>query len=96
MTGWEGEPMIHTDTFYERKIHARHLLGKPRYGPRRIDNMLEQLRRQRRTDHRRGGKDTVSQTAEEQHRHAHDVREPFCDLRVIPIEYIARGRVTIA
>ena len=41
-------------------------------------------------------KQSVAESSEKQDSDAYYVREPFGYLRIVPIEYIARGRVVIA
>ena len=95
MTGREGEPIIHPYAFNERQLDIRHVRCEPRKGTRGIDNMLEQLGREGGEDHRRRGKNTVPYPAKQQQSDADDIREPLRYVRVIPIKYIARGRMTV-
>ena len=96
MTGGEGEPIVHSYAFDEGQLDIGIVGCEPCDRSRGIDNMLDELGRKRREDHRRGGKDAVPYPAEEQKEHTDDIGEPFCDSGVIPIKYIARGRMTVA
>ena len=58
--------------------------------------MFDNLRKEGREEHSSRCKHTISDTTEKQDRDADDIREPLGHVRVIPIEYIARGRVTVA
>ena len=48
MTGGEGEPMVHLYAFYQRQLGLRHKHLKPCHRTRGIDDMLEDLRGERR------------------------------------------------
>lgn len=58
--------------------------------------MLDNLRGKRRERLAGGRKQSVSEASEKQDSDAYYVRKPLRHLCIIPVEYIARGRVVIA
>ena len=88
--------MVHLDAFDEWQLDIRVMLREPSDRSRGVNQMLEQLGREGREDECSRGEDTVPYPSEEEQEHAEDIREPFSHVRVIPIKYIARGRVTVA
>ena len=96
VTGRKGVPEVHAHAINEGQLDIGTVGSKPSDRSRGVNDMLDELGRERRKDHRRGSKDTVPYPAKEQKEDTNDIGEPFCDGGIIPIKYIARGRVTVA
>jgi hypothetical protein len=83
-------------SFNERKSDIRHVLREPAVGPGGVGGILEHLGGKAGESKAADAENSVPDTSEKENEDAHGVGEPLCGLGIIPIEYIARGRVTVA
>ena len=96
MSGGEGVPEVHLYAIDKGQCDVGHLFSEPCHRTGRMDDVLDDLREEGGGDHAARCHHAVSDASEEQDSHADDIGEPLGNGGIIPIEYIARGRVTVA
>jgi hypothetical protein len=80
---------------HEGESNVGHVVRKPGEGAVSVCGVLECLGGEAGDGKATDAPYTITNTSENEDEGAHGVREPFGSLRIIPIEYIARGRVTV-
>ena len=95
MTGGEGVVLAHMDAVHEGESDVGHVVRKPSEGAVGVCGVLECLGGETGDGEATNAPHTVPDASEKEDKDAHGVRKPFGSLRIIPIEYIARGRVTV-
>ena len=96
MTGREGVILAHVNAIHKGKGDIRHVDREPAQGAVGVSGVLERLGGEAGDGEAADTPHTIAYTSPKEDKKAHGVREPFGRLRVIPIKYIARGRVAVA